>query len=134
MATARKKATLYADTPIESWNVKHFHDYMIARTAEKFGVTYMPYGQGVLSSKWRIEQGQIKNSQKLYGNEVLKAFIDMSINNYVPKADFPYIAFGFMFAFKRDDIPKVQAMLNASEARADEAVRQSEMEVDEDWF
>jgi hypothetical protein len=107
---------------------------MIARTADKFGVTYMPYGQGVISNRWRIEQGQVKNSQKLYGNEVLKAFIDMCINNYVPKADYPFIAFGFMFAYKRDDIPKVQAMLIASEARADEAVRQSEMEVDEDWF
>lgn len=122
----------YEKRDLSEWTVRDYHDYMTARTREKFGVDYVPFGKGPISTKWRTEQGQIKNAQKEWGNDFVKYFIDHCISTYSPTSQYPLINFGFMYAYKREDVPKLQRELETKSKR--KKAIEEQKEVDADWF
>lgn len=127
--------TKFQEKEVEKWNVRDFHDYLTARTEEKFGVDYIPFGKGPISQRWRTEQGQLKNAMKEFGNEVLKACIDFCIDNYRP-GRYPFINFGFMYAYKRDDFARVQFAYNRQLKLREELERQKaeQDETGTEWY
>lgn len=122
----------YQKRELAKWTVRDFHDYMTDRTLEKFGVDYVPFGKGPISTKWRTEQGQIKNAQREWGNDFVKYFIDSCISTYLPTDRYTFISFGFMYAYKREDVPKLQRELQIKSKRKDAIENQKE--VDADWY
>lgn len=122
----------YQKRPLEKWTVRDFHDYMTDRTLEKFGVSYVPFGKGPISARWRLEQSQIKHAQGEWGNDFVKYFIDTNLSTYLPTDRYPFINFGFMYAYRRDDIPRLQRELAVKRKRK-EAI-ENQKEVDEDWY
>lgn len=122
----------YEKRPLEEWTVRDFHDYLTMRTREKFGTDYVPFGKGPISTRWRTEQGQVKNAQKEWGNAFVKYFIDANVDSYLPNDRYPFINFGFMYAYRRDDVPRLQRELKLKAGRTEARERQEE--VDEDWY
>lgn len=130
---AKAKAKKWDEKPVEDWNVRNFHDYLTHIAREKYGVTYTPFGQGSIGERWKFEQGNLKWMIANHGAVLTKAWIDYSVAEYTPNAEYPYIKFGFMFAFRRDDLAKVEAQLTRKAERAIIAEAETK-EADDDWF
>lgn len=127
------KAKTWREKDVKDWNVRNFHDYLTYITKEKYGVTYAPFGQGSIGERWKQEQGNLKFMIRTHGAVITKAWIHYCVDNYTPSADYPYISFGFMFAYLRQDIAKVEAQLTRRAERA--IIAEAEMkEADDDWF
>lgn len=127
------KAKTWREKDVKDWNVRNFHDYLTYITKGKYGVTYAPFGQGSIGERWKQEQGNLKFMIRNHGAVITKAWIDYCVEDYVPKTDYPYISFGFMFAYLRQDIAKVEAQLTRRAERAIIAEKEAK-EVDDDWF
>lgn len=122
----------HKEKDVSKWNTTDFHGYLSEITADKFGVTYAPFGRGSASQKWLIEKSQIKSMIAKEGAETTKAFIDYCVENYRPTAQYPFISFGFMSAYRKDDLPRVQAAIAKQQVQAETIKR--ETEVDDTWF
>lgn len=117
---------------IEEWNVTTFHAYLADRNYEEYGTEYVPFGKGPVSRRWSTEKGQLKQAINKYGNEVVLAFIDKCFETHKFNPKFPSLSFGFMWAYKRNELQRAQLELRKKKDR-EEAI-QKETEVDEDWF
>jgi hypothetical protein len=106
----------HATYPLEKWNTTTFHSYLAHLNAEKYGVEYVPFGKGPVSQRWRTEKGQLKNAQGQYGNAVLKRYIEICFEKHRPNTEFPCLAWGFIFAYMRNELAQAQATI-AKEAR-----------------
>ncbi|RSL28950.1 hypothetical protein D7Z54_33785 [Salibacterium salarium] len=133
--TGRKPGADYPDKPIAEWNVNHWHRYLIDKNAELFDAEYIPFGKGPISQRWRTEKGQLKQAQAALGNTVLLAFIDRCLATHTPKPDFPHVNFGFMWAYRRDEVSRANAEVSTQQRRQEaEAEIQAEMdEGDIEW-
>lgn len=130
---AKAKAKKWNEKPVSEWNVRNFHDYMTHITREKYGVTYTPFGQGSINERWRTEQSNVKWMIQNHGAILTKAWVDYCVENYVPKKEYPFIKFGYMFAYLRDDIARVEAQSKRIKEREIIAAIEQK-EVDDDWF
>src|SRR5690625_821651 len=108
---------------IEDWNSRTFVAYLTHLTEEKFGVTYEPRGQGSKTQRWSREMGMINNARKKFGNDVLKQYIRICVENYQPNERYPYLAFAFAWTYMSDYLPVAQAQV--AKDRRDEERRQA---------
>lgn len=113
----------WRELPIEDWNSRTFVAYLTHLTEEKFGVTYDPRGAGTKSQRWSREMGMINNARKKYGNDVLKQYIRICVENYQPNERYPYLAFAFAWTYMSDYLPVAQAQV--AKDRRDEERRQA---------
>jgi hypothetical protein len=102
--------------PIEKWNTTTYHAFLADLNREKYGVDYAPFGMGSVSQRWRTEKGQLKNAQGQYGNKVLRKYIEICFDKHRPNSEYPCLAWGFMFAYMRNELAQAQAEV-AREAR-----------------
>lgn len=129
--TKRKKPKTadWRNLPIEKWNSTTFHAYLADLNEEKYGVEYVPFGKGSVGQRWSVEKRNIKLEIEKKGPEVVKAFIDECFANHRQNPNYPVLAWGFMYSYKRDLMAKAQSRVQKQAKREPE-----ETEVDEDWF
>ncbi len=106
---AKIKSDDHRNLPLEKWNVRTYFAYLTHLTAEKFGVEYAPTGGGSKAQRWQRESGMLKQAQGKYGNAVLKRFIEICVEEYAPKSEFPYASFTFMYSYMDRNFAKAQA-------------------------
>ncbi len=105
------KSDDHRNLPLADWNVRTFFAYLTHLTAEHFGVEYAPTGSGSKAQRWQRESGMMKQAQGKYGNAVLKRFIEISVEEYAPNADYPYVSFTFAYSYRDRNFAKAQARL-----------------------
>lgn len=106
--------------PLDKWNTTTFTAMLSELTREKYGVEYAPGSGGSKTARWSREKGMLKNAQGRYGNAVLRKFIELCLEEYRPKPDYPYVPFSFMVAYQDRNFAKAQAEV-AKENRVKEA-------------
>lgn len=132
---AKIKSDNWRELPIEDWNVATFKAYLVHLTAEKFGVTYEPRGKGSKAQRWARESGMMKNAAETYGNAELKRFIEICVNNYKPKPEYPHLTFAFAWGFMREKMPVAQAEIAKEKAKEERKQQAEEVtQIDEDFF
>src|SRR5699024_12215023 len=67
----------WRNLPIEKWNTRTVHAFLIDETKRKFDAEYVPGGKGSKSQRWRAEQGMIKREITKRGAEVVRKFIEI---------------------------------------------------------
>lgn len=97
---------------IENWTVGTFRAYLKDRHVELFGVPYMPF------VSWQVDSGKVKAEIEKYGGEAVKRFIDLSFASYRPTAKYPGINFGFMQAYRGNELQR--AIIETKGAAHDE--------------
>lgn len=135
MTTKTKPNTKdWANLPIADWNTLTFTEYLTHLTQERFSCTYEPGGGGSKSQRWARERGMLKQAQTKYGNEVLKRFIEICVNDYPAKPQYPYASFTFMYSYMSDRFPKAELAVNKAHVHEEIAARTDVSSVDESWF
>jgi hypothetical protein len=118
--------------PLDKWTVTTFTAMLTELTREKYGCDYAPGGGGSKTSRWSREKGMLKNAQGRYGNAVLRKFIELCLEDYAPKADYPFPPFTFMYSYMDRNFAKAQAEVARDDRRAQqEAEVNSGMSADE---
>ncbi|MGG1595954.1 hypothetical protein [Terribacillus saccharophilus] len=131
----KPKATDWQNRELTQWNVSTFTAYLEHLTQEKFGVTYEPTGRGAKHERWAREKGMAKNAQEKYGNAVLKRFIEICIEEYRAKPEYPYASFTFMYSYMSGNFAKAQAEIAREQKRKEAAEKQPEAsDIDSGWF
>jgi len=126
----------YNEIPVANWNVKHFTDYLVAEHKRRFGVDYAPM------RGWSAERGLIggiigtARKEGSHDKALIKRFIDACFDEYRPTRDWPGISFGFMWAYKKAVLQRLQAEY-ARSSNVSDAVNASDNEnltELEDWL
>jgi hypothetical protein len=98
----------YSEKPVADWTVNDMLAYLADQHIAKFGVDYQPFGT------WASERGQLGNwigtrkKAGKYGAEFTKRFVDECMKTYRPKPDYPGMPFGFMVAYRKQIIQRLQ--------------------------
>lgn len=114
MAAKKPGAKDWRNRAIQDWNVSTVHAYLIEQHQERFGVPYYPFGS------WIIEKRMIKGIIEQHGADIVKAFIDRSMETYTPSEMYPGISFGFMFKYKNNLLQR--AIKDAQDLRKQSAM------------
>jgi|SRR5690625_3611059 len=119
--TARKpNAKDWRNRDIDDWNVTSFTEYLRDKHRELFGIEYAPM------RSWRMEQGQIgrligtRTKAGTHSKAVIKRFIDEAFETYKPTREYPGTNFGFIYAYRRNILQRLEAEERA-ESRREEA-------------
>ncbi|GAK03312.1 hypothetical protein JCM19037_1627 [Geomicrobium sp. JCM 19037] len=86
--------------PIEKWNANTHLQMLVDLTEKRFGVDYQPGGRGGKQQRWSMERGMLKQAQGKYGNVTLRKFIELCLDEYKPSAEYPFVQFTFMYAYR----------------------------------
>lgn len=133
----------WRNRPVETWNVVSFTEYLKDRHRESFGIDYVPFGGGSMSEKWRREQGQIgrligtARKEGTHSKEVVKRWIDECFEDRTKwESKYPGINFGFMYAYRREILQRVEAEEKRRQASQDRAEEQESPDWDDlaDWL
>lgn len=102
---------------ISDWNTTTFTHYLQDKHREVFGIEYAPM------RGWRMEQGLIgrligtKSKPGTHDKAVVKAFIDEAFRTYKPTAQYPGTNFGFIYAYRRNILQRLEAEQITKEKR-----------------
>lgn len=124
----------WRNLPIEKWNTTTFHEYLIDRNRELYGVTYEPFGSGPVSRRWSTEKGQLKNAINKHGAEVIREYIDICFATHRVSPQYPAMSFGFIFAFKRTELQQAELAVKRKQQQQQRVESAETTEIDEDWF
>jgi len=114
---------------IDDWNVTTFTEYLRDQHREVFGIEYVPM------RGWRMEQGQIgrligtKTKAGSHSKAVVKRFIDEGFRTYKPTAQYPGTNFGFLYAYRRNILQRIEAEERSDKKR--ERAREEAPDLDE---
>ena len=119
---------------INDWNTLTFTEYLKDRHSELFGIEYAPM------RSWRMEQGQIgrligtARKEGSHSKAVVKRFIDEAFESYKPTPQYPGTNFGFIYAYRRNILQRLEAEERAESRR--EKARAEAPSLDElsDWL
>ena len=106
---------------IDEWNVTTFTEYLRDKHREQFGIEYAPFG-----GRWATEQGMIgrligtKTKDGTHSKATVKRFIDEAFASYTPTAQYPGTNFGFIYAYRRNVLQRLEAE-DRTEARRNKA-------------
>lgn len=139
MPNKKPKATDWQNRDISDYNVSTYHQLLIDKNEELYGVDYQPFGKGSVSTRWQTEKGQLKQAQGKHGNAVLKRYIEICFANHRFNPKYPCLAFGFMIAYMRNELTQAQAEIAREQKRAnakqEAAEKQPEAtDIDSGWF
>lgn len=116
-------AKRYDELPVDKWNTRHFIEYLADEHRKHFGVAYQPQG-GYQREVGMLAQmiGTAKKSGQ-YDKAVVKAWIDACLAEYTPSRQYPGIAFGFMYAYKRNILQRceIEHRRKANETKTDDS-------------
>lgn len=130
MTKQKVHATDWRNRDICDWNTTTFRTYLTEQHEEKFGIPYV-------TNSIPREAGAMKNFAKEHGNEVLKRFIDICLDNYTPSNQYPSVNFMFMYSYMRERIlPQVYGQLKTEKTKDAGAETTESMEIDDalDWL
>lgn len=102
---------------IEDWNVTTFTEYLRDKHREMFGIEYAPM------RGWQFEQGTLgrligtKTKEGTHSKAVIKRFIDEAFAEYKPTKEWPGTNLGFIYAYRRNILQRVEAEALAEERR-----------------
>jgi hypothetical protein len=131
----KPKATDWQNRDIADYNVSTYHQLLIDKNKELYGVDYQPFGKGSVSTRYMSEKGQIKGAQGQYGNAVLKRYIEICFAKHRFNPEYPCLSFGFMFAYMRNELAQAQAEIARENKRKEAAEKQAEAsDIDSGWF
>lgn len=108
---------------ISDWNTTTFTHYLQDKHRELFGIEYAPM------RSWRMEQGQIgrligtARKEGSHSKAVVKRFIDEAFESYKPTPHYPGTNFGFIYAYRRNILQRLEA-----EERAEEQAKKAKTE------
>lgn len=94
---------------IDDWNTLTFTEYLKDKHRELFGIEYAPM------RSWRMEQGQIgrligtARKEGTHSKAVVKRFIDEAFESYKPTPQYPGTNFGFIYAYRRNILQRLEA-------------------------
>ena len=119
---------------INDWNTLTFTEYLKNKHRELFGIEYAPM------RSWRMEQGQIgrligtARKEGSHSKAVVKRFIDEAFESYKPTPQYPGTNFGFIYAYRRNILQRLEAEERAESRR--EKARAEAPSLDEltDWL
>lgn len=119
---------------IDDWNTLTFTEYLKDKHRELFGIEYAPM------RSWRMEQGQIgrligtARNEGSHSKVVVKRFIDEAFESYKPTPQYPGTNFGFIYAYRRNILQRLEAEEIAESRR--EKARAEAPSLDEltDWL
>ena len=119
---------------IDDWNTLTFTEYLKDKHRELFGIEYAPM------RSWRMEQGQIgrligtARKEGSHSKAVVKRFIDEAFESYKPTPQYPGTNFGFIYAYRRNILQRLEAEERAESRR--EKARAEAPSLDElsDWL
>ena len=119
---------------IDDWNTLTFTEYLKDKHRELFGIEYAPM------RSWRMEQGQIgrligtARKEGTHSKAVVKRFIDEAFESYKPTPQYPGTNFGFIYAYRRNILQRLEAEERAESRR--EKARAEVPSLDElsDWL
>jgi hypothetical protein len=120
----------YSEKEVADWNTNDFIAYLSDEHQRRFNVDYQPFGT------WASERGQLGNwigtRKKVgkYGAEFTKRFIDLCMADYKPTRDYPGVSWGFMVAYMKANIQRLQVEAMRGQA----AVADDAGEIDDDWL
>ena len=126
----------WRDRDIEDWNTTTFTHYLQDKHREMFGIEYVPM------RGWRMEQGQLgrligtKSKEGTHSKAVVKRFIDEAFAEYKPTKEWPGTNFGFIYAYRRQILQRVEAEEVAEERRQErqQAVENIDYTELDDWL
>src|SRR5690625_2640993 len=113
-------ATDWQARDIDDWNTLTFTEYLKDKHQEIFGIEYAPM------RSWRMEQGQIgrligtRTKKGTHSKAVVKRFIDEAFRTYKPTPQYPGTNFGFIYAYRRNILQRLEAEELANEKREQE--------------
>lgn len=110
----------YHDKPVNEWNVKDMHAWLIDENARRFDAEYTPMGHGSKSQRWRMEQGMLKQALQKHGGETLKRWLDEELGNYRSTTQYPALTFGFAYSYRDRSLARVAAEEKKREKRGEE--------------
>lgn len=99
------------EKPLEEWNTTDFHNHIIKKTKEIYGLSYQPFGG------WGAEKGMLgrfigtKTKPGEVSKEVAYLFIEMMFEDYKPTPKYPIPSFGFYYTYKKWMITKAEMEL-----------------------
>lgn len=127
---------------IDDWNTTTFRAYMADKHQELFGCEYAPL------RGWQAESGMIgrligtRTKKGTHSKAMIKRFIDEAFESYKPTEEWPGTNFGFIYAYRRQILQRLEA--EESEAMARElrkeqtrkAIEKQAKEIDDimDWL
>lgn len=125
----------YQTKSIDDWNVRDFHDYMRDKHEELFGCEYVPM------RSWQMEQGLLGNligtvrKQGTHDKALIKRFIDEAFATYKPTPQYPGTNFGFIYAYRRNILQRLQAEENRKK-QAEKQQQENEATLDDlaEWL
>lgn len=91
----------WRNLPIERWNTRTIHAFLIDETKRRYNAEYVPGGKGSKSQRWAAEKGMIKRELDKRGADVVRKFIEVCWREYyTPNPNkYPYPTFGFMLGY-----------------------------------
>lgn len=134
MANKLPPASDWRARDINDWNTLTFTEYLKDKHRELFGIEYAPM------RSWRMEQGQIgrligtARKEGSHSKAVVKRFIDEAFESYKPTPQYPGTNFGFIYAYRRNILQRIEAEEIAESRR--EKAREEAPSLDEltDWL
>lgn len=102
MAKEKVDTKNWETCPIEKWNGTTFRNYIKHLNVQRFGIPSV-------TGSVQIENSQIKNFTKEYGNEVTKRFVEECVKTYSGNnPQYPTVNFMFMIRYMKErNLPKV---------------------------
>lgn len=112
------KAKTYAETPLDSWNTRHFQQYLADEHVKHYGITYV--SKMPIRAEAGLLGGYIGTAKKpgKFSKAVTKRFIDRCFENHRPNAKYPGLSFWFMHTYMGGELQKAELDVKRSEATA----------------
>src|SRR5690625_3911266 len=119
---------------IDDWTTTTFTSYMQDKHRELFGCEYVPM------RNWAMEQGMLgrligtRTKEGTHSKAIVKRFIDEAFESYKPTPQYPGTNFGFIYAYRRNILQRLEAEERAESRR--EKAREEAPSLDEltDWL
>ena len=128
-------ATDWQSRNIDDWNVTTFHAYLTDKHEEIFGCQYVPM------RGWQAEKGIIgrligtRAKKGTHDKRLIRRFIDEAFATYKPTPQYPGTNFGFIYAYRRNILQRLEAEDRREKADAERIVEETESIEDiADWF
>ena len=125
------KAKSYAETPLDSWNTRHFQQYLADEHVKHYGITYV--SKMPIKAEAGLLGGYIATKRKpgRYSKAVVKRFIDRCYESYRPTPQYPGLSFWFMHTYMGGELQKAE--LDVKKAATERKITQ-EMEGLSGWL
>ena len=131
----KAKSLPYAETPLDSWNTRHFQQYLADEHVKHYGITYVSK-MPIKAEAGLIAQyiGTARKTGKC-SKAVFKRFIDRCFAAYHPTPQYPGLSFWFMHTWMSGELQKAELDVKRSEEERS-LVEQTTQEMEElsEWF